>query len=88
MNMSDKLYNILKAIAQYVLPALATLYFAVASIWSLPYATEVVGTITAIDAFIGALIGVSSAQYYKKLQDQLSKQEEPKQTNVVNNSNE
>ena len=88
MKMSDKLYNILKAIAQYVLPALATLYFAVASIWNLPYATEVVGTITAIDAFIGALIGVSSAQYYKKLQDQLNKQEEPKQTDVVDNSNE
>lgn len=88
MKMSDKLYNILKAIAQYVLPALATLYFAVASIWNLPYATEVVGTVTAIDAFLGALIGVSSAQYYKKLQDHLNSQEQPKANVVVDKTNE
>lgn len=65
MQMSNKLYDCLKWIAQYFLPAAATLYFAVASIWGLPYAEEVVGTITAIDAFLGVVLGISTFQYNK-----------------------
>lgn len=61
--MSNKAYDILKWIALVVLPALGTLYFALASIWGLPYGQEVVGTITAIDTFLGALLGISSVQY-------------------------
>ncbi len=63
--MSNKLYDVLKYIAQIVLPALGTLYFALASIWGLPYGEEVVGTITALDAFLGALLMISSANYNK-----------------------
>ena len=63
--MSNKTYDILKYIAQIVLPALGTLYFALSSIWGLPYGEQIVGTITAIDAFLGALLGVSTAQYKK-----------------------
>lgn len=63
--MSNKTYDILKYIAQIVLPAIATLYFALSQIWGLPYGEEIVGTITAIDAFLGALLGVSTAQYKK-----------------------
>lgn len=62
---SNKTYDILKFIAQIVLPAVGTLYFALASIWGLPYGEQIVGTITAIDAFLGALLGVSTAQYNK-----------------------
>lgn len=62
--MSNKLYDVLKWIAQILLPALGTLYFALASIWGLPYAEQVVGTITAVDAFLGVLLGISSKQYY------------------------
>ena len=43
--MSNKTYDILKWVAQYLLPALATLYFAVAKIWGLPYGEEIVGTL-------------------------------------------
>ena len=64
--MSNKLYDILKWIAMVFLPAIATLYFALAGIWGLPHAEEVVGTITAIDTFMGVLLGISSAQYNKK----------------------
>lgn len=64
--MSNKVYDILKWIAQILLPAVATLYFALASIWGLPYAEQIVGTITAIDAFLGALLGISTIQYNKK----------------------
>lgn len=66
MKMSNKLYDVLKYIALIVLPALGTLYFALASIWGLPYGEEIVGTITAIDAFLGALLKISSDNYYKK----------------------
>ena len=65
MKLNNKTYDVLKWIAQILLPALATLYFALSKVWSLPYGTEVVGTITAIDAFLGALLGISSAQYNK-----------------------
>lgn len=64
--MSNKVYDILKYIAQIVLPALATLYFALSAIWGFPYGEQIVGTITAIDAFLGALLGISTAQYKKK----------------------
>lgn len=63
--MPNKVYDILKWIALIVLPALATLYFAVAQIWGLSYGEEIVGTITAIDAFLGALLGVSNITYNK-----------------------
>lgn len=64
--MSNKMYDALKQIAMVFLPALATLYFALAGIWGLPYAEEIVGTITAVDTFLGVLLGISSAQYKKK----------------------
>lgn len=65
MKMSNRTYDILKWIAQYLLPAAGTLYFALASIWGLPYGEQVVGTITAIDAFLGVILGISTAQYEK-----------------------
>ena len=65
MIMSTKSYDTLKWIAQFFLPALGTLYFALAGIWGLPYGEQVVGTITAIDTFIGVTLGISSANYNK-----------------------
>lgn len=65
-NMTNKTYDILVYIAQIVLPAVATLYFAIAKIWGLPYGVEIVGTITAIDTFLGALLKISSTSYNKK----------------------
>lgn len=64
--MNNKVYDVLKFIAQIVLPAVATLYFALASIWGLPYGEQIVGTITAVDAFLGAILGISTAAYNKK----------------------
>lgn len=69
MKIPDKYYDILKWIAQILLPALATLYFAVSKIWGLPYGEEIVGTITAIDAFLGALLGISTHYYNKNNND-------------------
>lgn len=65
MKISNKTYDILKWIAQYFLPAVGSLYFAIASIWGLPYGEQIVGTITAIDTFLGIILGISTAQYNK-----------------------
>ena len=67
--MSDKVYDILKYVAQILLPAVGTLYFALAAIWNLPYSEEIVGTITAIDTFLGILLGISSVNYKKENDD-------------------
>lgn len=64
--MSNKVYDILKWIAMYLLPALGTSYFALASIWGLPYGEQIVGTITAIDTFLGVILGISSVKYNKR----------------------
>ena len=61
--MSNEVYDVLKFVAQILLPACGTLYFALASIWGLPYGEQVVGTITAVDAFLGACLGISTKQY-------------------------
>ena len=63
MKISNKAYDVLKFIAQIVLPALGTLYFALSKIWGLPYGEEIVGTITAVDVFLGALLGISTEKY-------------------------
>ena len=64
--LKDSVYDILKFVAQVILPALGTLYFALAQIWGLPYGEQIVGTITAVDAFLGALLGISTIQYNKQ----------------------
>ena len=65
--MSNKVYDALKWIAMYLLPALGTLYFALAGIWGLPYGEQIVGTITAVDTFLGLILGISASQYNKKV---------------------
>ena len=65
--MSNKVYDALKWIAMYLLPALGTLYFALAGIWGLPYGEQIVGTITAIDTFLGVILGISTVHYNKRV---------------------
>lgn len=64
--LSDKAYNILKWVALILLPAMGALYFGLAGIWNFPYGEQVVGTITVIDTFLGAILGISTVQYNKK----------------------
>lgn len=63
MIMSNKVYDILKWIAQIGLPAIGTFYSALAGIWGFPYAEQIVGTILAFDTFLGVLLGISSSKY-------------------------
>lgn len=61
--MSAALYDKLKFVSQILLPALGTLYFALAGIWGLPAAEQVVGSIVAIDAFLGVVLQISTNNY-------------------------
>lgn len=67
--MSNKLYDVLKYIAQIGLPAVGTLYYALSAIWGLPYGEQIVGTITAVDTFLGTLLMISSSAYRKENSD-------------------
>ena len=62
------MYDALKFLCTILLPACGTLYFALSKIWGLPLAEEIVGTLSAIAVFIGAIIGISSMQYAKEKQ--------------------
>lgn len=65
MMFSNKTFDALKWIATYLLPALGALYFALSGIWGFPYGEEIVGTLSALDAFLGVILGISTAKYNK-----------------------
>jgi len=65
--MSNKVYDILKAIALIVLPAVGTLYASLSEIWGLPYGSQISATILAVDTFLGALVEISKVQYTRAL---------------------
>lgn len=65
MKFSNKTYDILKFIAQIVLPAIATFYVTIASIWGLPLGDEISRTVMAVDTLLGAILMISSSQYKK-----------------------
>lgn len=62
---NDKVYDTLKWLCQIVIPAIATLYFSLSGIWGFPYGEQVVGTLTAIDTFLGVCLDISTYQYKK-----------------------
>ena len=69
MKLSNETYDLLKWVAQILLPALGTLYFALSKIWGLPYGVEITGTFSALDAFLGVCLGISSDNYHKNKND-------------------
>lgn len=73
---SGKLYDGLKYTAQIFLPALGTLYFTLAGIWNLSSADKVVGTIMAVDFFLGLLLGLSQVNYNKQIAEGVMNVEE------------
>lgn len=75
MVFSDKVYDKLKWIAQYLLPGLGTLYFALSSIWGLPYGEQIVGTVTAVDTFLGVILGISMKNYTELIEREMRKEE-------------
>ena len=66
MKLNDKVYDILKWLVIIVMPACATLYAALASVWGWPFAEQVTTTITAVDTFLGAALCISTVNYHKE----------------------
>ena len=65
MKLSNNIYDFLAFLGKIVLPAMAVLYATLADTWGLPYSNEISTTIMAIDVFLNALLGISSANFYK-----------------------
>lgn len=65
MKMSNKVYDILKWIALIAFPAVIALYSALTSIWGWPYGEQIVGTLAALEIFLGAILQISNANYKK-----------------------
>lgn len=63
--MSDKLYDVLAIIGRLILPALGTLYFALAKIWGLPLGEEIVGTLSSVTIFLNAVLKIKSDQFWR-----------------------
>lgn len=61
--LSNTWYDVLKWVALIALNAIGLCYLSIASIWGLPYGEEINRTCQALSLFLGALIGVSTAQY-------------------------
>src|SRR4051812_17421799 len=66
MKLTAKTYDVLKSLALVWLPVFGTLYFALARVWGLPAAQEVVNTIIAVDTFLGVTLYVSTTKYNSK----------------------
>jgi hypothetical protein len=65
MKLPNAVYDVLKWIVLICLPALTTAYVALSGIWGWPYATEVAKTSAAVCTLLGALLGISTAEYNK-----------------------
>lgn len=61
--LGQKTYDFLKFVAMILLPAIGTLYFTLAQIWEWSNGEKVVGTIMAVDLFLGALLGIAARSY-------------------------
>lgn len=65
--MTNKVYDILKWVALVGLPALTALWLTLANIWGFPYAEAIGATLAAVATFLGAVLGISSINYAKKI---------------------
>ena len=69
LQFENRVYDILKWLCLIALPAASALYSALAGVWGWAYAQEVATTINAVVAFVGALIGISTANYKKDIEN-------------------
>lgn len=64
---SDRAFNVLKWLAMVALPALAVFVRAFFPIWNIPYGEQISESIVAINALLGALLGISTIGYNQSL---------------------
>lgn len=63
--LSNRVYDVLKWVVMVVIPACTTAYVGLATIWNFPCAEEVAKTSAVVCALLGALLGISTAEYRK-----------------------
>ena len=63
MRLPDSVYTVLKWITMICIPAVTTAYVGLSAVWGWPYATEVAKTSAVICTLLGALLGISTAEY-------------------------
>lgn len=63
LKLNDNAYDVLKRIQRYILPAMGTLYFTLCGIWGFGYGEQIVGTIAAVDTFLGVVLAVATKNY-------------------------
>lgn len=69
MRLSNTMYDKLKIFCTTILPAAGTLYFALSSIWHFPFGEQIIGTISAVTAFLGVCLKISSNNYNASMQE-------------------
>lgn len=82
-HVSNKTYDAMKPVVGIYLPALSALYFVLANIWGLPAAEEVIGTIAAINTFLGAVLGISAVNHNKVVGKHNAARREDLENNAV-----
>ena len=66
MKIPNKLYDVLKWLCMLALPALALFTQTIFAIWGLPYGEQISATIVAINALLGACLGISTIGYNRQ----------------------
>jgi hypothetical protein len=69
MEMTNKVYDVLKWLTMVGLPAFAVLYTTLAPVWGFPYAQEIQATILAVVTFLGVVLQISSAKHTAKKEE-------------------
>ena len=69
MKLPDNVYDVLKWIVLIVVPALTAAYCGLAKIWNFPYPSEIAETSAVVCTLLGALLGISTAEYNKSLNE-------------------
>lgn len=67
--LSNKTYDTLKFLCTLLIPGIGAVYFGLSQIWGFPFGEEISGSCNVIATFIGGLIGISSAQYWKGVEN-------------------
>ena len=65
MKIPSPVYDVLKWVVMIVLPALSTAYVGLAAVWGWPLADEVAKSCSVVCVLLGALLGISTAEYNK-----------------------
>ena len=63
--MTNKQYDTLKTISLLIAPIVVFLT-ALVDIWGIPYGSQIVATLAAVDVLLGAIVTIARQQYFKE----------------------